>query len=89
MLGVIVAAYRDFASRVEILTTKNLSKADKIEELLKRTFGKISKAEIMQKCPDISQITVQRTLAELIKSGKIVKIGGGRYTKYAWNRENN
>ena len=88
MLGVIVAAYRDFASRVEILTTKNLSKADKIEELLKRTFGKISKAEIMQKCPDISQITVQRTLAELIKSGKIVKIGGGRYTKYAWNREN-
>lgn len=88
MLGVIVAAYRDFASRVEILATKNLSKADKIEELLKRTFGKISKAEIMQKCPDISQITVQRTLAELIKSGKIVKIGGGRYTKYAWNREN-
>ena len=88
MLGVIVAAYRDFASRVEILTTKNLSKADKIEELLKKTFGKISKAEIMQKCPDISQITVQRTLAELVKSGKIVKIGGGRYTKYAWNREN-
>ena len=82
------AAYRDFASRVEILTTKNLSKADKIEELIKKTFGKISKAEIMQKCPDISQITVQRTLAELVKSGKIVKIGGGRYTKYAWNREN-
>lgn len=88
MLGVIVAAYRDFASRVEILTSKNLSKADKIEELIKRTFGKISKAEIMQKYPDISQITVQRTLAELVKSGKIVKIGGGRYTKYAWNREN-
>ena len=68
MLGVIVAAYRDFASRVEILTTKNLSKADKIEELIKRTFGKISKAEIMQKCPDISQITVQRTLDRTSKN---------------------
>lgn len=88
MLGVIIAAYRDFSTRVEILTAKNLSKPDKIEELLKTTLGKITKTEIMQKCPDISQITVQRTLAELLKSGKITKIGGGRYTAYVWNREN-
>ncbi|MDE7021917.1 MAG: hypothetical protein K2P23_13615 [Lachnospiraceae bacterium] len=34
------------------------------------------------------QITVQRALAELVDSGEVLKIGGGRYTKYAWNREN-
>ena len=45
------------------------------------------KSEIMQKCPDISRITVQRTLSELVKSGDIIKIGGGRYTAYTWNRE--
>lgn len=88
MLGIIVAAYRDFSSRVELLITKKLSKTDKITELLKGTLGKITKAEIMQKCPDISQVTVQRTLAELLKSGKIIKVGGGRYTAYIWNREN-
>lgn len=88
MLGIIVGAYRDFSSRVELLTTKNLSKTDKITELLKTTFGKITKEQIRQQCPDVSQVTIQRTLAELLKSGKIIKIGGGRYTAYVWNREN-
>ena len=42
----------------------------------------------MEKCPDISQATVQRTLSELQKSGEIIKLSGGRYTAYIWNREN-
>ena len=35
----------------------------------------------------LSPRTVQRALADLIKSGEILKIGGGRYTSYTWNRE--
>ena len=56
-------------------------------EIIKNHLGKITKSEIMAKCPDISQITVQRTLAELLKSGEIIKLSGGRYTSYTWNRE--
>ena len=41
----------------------------------------------MEQCPDISQITVQRALADLLKSGEIIKLSGGRYTSYTWNRE--
>ena len=87
MLGVIVAAYRDFSSRVQVLVTSGMSKPDRIREVIKGTLGKITKAEIMEKCPDISQITVQRTLIELQKKGEIIKLGGGRYTAYIWNRE--
>ena len=87
MLGVIVAAYRDFSSRVQVLVTSGMSKPDRIREVIKGTLGKITKAEIMAKCPDISQITVQRTLIELQKKGEIIKLGGGRYTSYTWNRE--
>ncbi len=87
MLGVIVAAYRDFSSRVQLLTTKGLSKPDRIRELIKGTLGKITKVEIMEQCPDISQATVQRTLIELQKKGDIIKLSGGRYTAYIWNRE--
>ena len=87
MLGVLTAAYRDFESRIELLTTKGLSKPDRVREIIKNHLGKITKSEIMTKCPDISQITVQRALADLIKSGEILKIGGGRYTSYTWNRE--
>jgi len=88
LLGVIVAAYRDFSTRVQFLSTKGLTKPDRIRELIKGTLGKITKAEIMAKCPDISQITVQRTLIELQKNNEIIKLSGGRYTAYIWNREN-
>ncbi|MBQ2932653.1 MAG: Fic family protein [Clostridia bacterium] len=89
MLGVILSAYRDFSARVKVLATSGMSKPDRIREIIKDTLGKITKTEIMQKCPDISQVTVQRTLNDLVKSGDIIKIGGGRYTSYVWNRVSN
>ncbi|MCM1468108.1 MAG: Fic family protein [Alistipes sp.] len=85
MLGIVVAAYRDFSSRVKLITTAGMSKPDRIREIIKNTLGTITKKEILEKCPDISQITVQRTLVDLVKSGEIIKISGGRYTKYTWN----
>ena len=88
MLGAIVAAYRDFSSRVKVLVTSGMSKPERIRELIKGTFGRITKTEIMEQCPDISQATVQRTLIDLHKSGEIIKLSGGRYTAYIWNREN-
>lgn len=88
MLGMIVGAYREFSSRVELLTNRNLSKPDRIREIIKSSLGKLTKTEIMAKCPDISQVTVQRTLKDLLKNNEIIKIGGGRYTAYVWNREN-
>lgn len=87
LLGTILAAYRDFSTRVELLTTKNLSKPDRIREIIKGRIGKITKAEIAEKCPDISQTTIQRTLTELLKNNEIIKISGGRYTAYSWNWE--
>ncbi|MBP3620187.1 MAG: Fic family protein [Lachnospiraceae bacterium] len=85
MLGVIVNAYREFSTRVNLLSTGDMSKPERIRRIIKETIGTITKSEIMKKCPDISQVTVQRALADLVASGDIEKIGGGRYTKYIWN----
>lgn len=85
MLGIIAKAYCDLKEQVKLLTTEGLSKTDRVREIIHLTNGTITKAEILEKCPDISQVTVQRALADLIDSGKILKIGGGRYTKYTWN----
>ena len=87
LLGIIVAAYREFALRVELLTSQSVSKPDRIRKVIKNSLSRMTKSEIMKKCPDISQITVQRTLKELVDSGDIIKVGGGRYTSYIWNRE--
>ena len=72
---------------IGMLTTKGLSKPDRVREIIKNHLGKITKSEIMAKCPDISQITVQRALAELLKSGEVIKLSGGRYTAYVWSGE--
>ena len=87
MLGVVIAAYREFASRVDILITRGLSKPDRVREIIRSTTGKITKTQIMRQCPDISQKTVERALAEMLKNGEIIKISGGRYTSYTWNWE--
>lgn len=87
MLGVIVKAYKEFESRVKLLTDPGVSKADRIREMIKNHIGTITKAELMEMNPDISDTTVQRTLKELLKNGGIKKVGGGRYTKYVWNVE--
>ena len=55
---------------------------------IKEQIGTITKTEILQKVPGVSQTTIQRTLTELTKQGRIIKIGNGRYTKYTWNWEN-
>ena len=86
MLGVIIAAYKDFSDRVEILITKGLSKPERVREIIRNSIRKLTKAEIMAQCPDISERTVERALASLQESGEIIKIGGGRYTSYIWNR---
>ncbi len=85
-LGIVLYAYREFSSRVELLTTKGLSKTDRVRIVIENKVGKITKKEIMEICPDISQTTVEKALSDLVKQGVILKIGGGRYTQYAYNR---
>ena len=87
MLGIILAAYREFSSRAEILITRGLSKPGRVREIIRGTTGRITKAEIMAQCPDISQKTVERARKELRDTHQIIKISGGRYTSYTWNWE--
>ena len=87
MLGVIVAAYREFSLRVKLITTSGISKPERVRAIIRENLGKITKADIMAKCPDISLATVQRTLAALQKNGEIIKTGSGRSTAYLWNQD--
>ena len=86
-LGVIIAAYKEFSSRVQTLIESGMSKPERIREVIRKHIGKITKSQIMEKCPDISDTTIQRTLTELLKNNEIIKLSGGRYTSYVWNEE--
>lgn len=81
-LGIILKAYNEFESRVEHLKHRSLSKPDRIKKVIDNKVGKITKKEIMELCPDISKVTVERTLTDLVKSGYIAKVGAGPSTGY-------
>ena len=82
MLGIVVKAYNEFEDRVEHLRYRKVSKPERIKAIIERTPGKITKKEIAQVCPDISLTTIERTLADLVSSGFINKVGEGRATAY-------
>ena len=81
-LGIILKAYHEFESRVEHLKHRSLSKPDRIKAVIDKRVGKITKKEIMELYPDISKVTVERTLTDLVKSGYIAKVGAGPATAY-------
>ena len=54
LLGVIVAAYREFESRTRLIADSDLSKPDRVREIIKNKLGSITKSEIMEECTDIS-----------------------------------
>lgn len=81
-LGIMLKAYNEFEDRVEHSMHRKLSKPERIKELFEKKVGKVTKKEIMELCPDISKVTVERTLTALVKSGYIEKIGAGPSTGY-------
>ena len=84
-LGIILNAYKEFDSRINVVENKKITAYDRIIDIFKENIIPIDKAFIISKCPDLSETTIERTLNKLLKEDKIVKISGGRYTKYKWN----
>lgn len=84
MLRIILASYRDFEDRVSLVSQAKASKSERVESFVSSQIGKVRKSDIKQALPDISETTIERTLAELLKAGKLEKISGGRGAAYIW-----
>ena len=82
-------AYRELESRVEGIVTARMSKTDRIRAVVDATLGKVTKRDILAKCPDISTSMVEMTLKALLDEGVIRKIGNGRAAAYVRNDEFN
>jgi hypothetical protein len=46
------------------------------------TLGKVTKKDILTKCPDISTTMVEMVLKSMLDEGSIRKVGGGRAAAY-------
>lgn len=83
-LGVILNAYKEFSSRFEYIINNKLTATQRITILFKESYVPINKSYILEKCPNISETTIERVLSTLLKDKKIEKISNGKLTKYKW-----
>lgn len=81
-LAIILRAYKEFDKRMEYVAVRKISKSERIRKLIFETNMPISKKQIMEFYPDISKVTVERTLIQLVKNGDVQKVGSGRNTRY-------
>ena len=83
-LGVILSAYKEFSLRVKYITNNKITSIERISLIFMESIAPINKSYLMERCPDISETTIERSLSTLLNDGKIEKISGGRYTEYKW-----
>lgn len=81
ILGVILAAYRDFEERVNIVGEK-LSAREMVERAVNNKIGKFTKSDILELCPEIGRGSVENALKAMCEEGLIKKEGSGRATFY-------
>ena len=81
ILGVILAAYRDFEERVNLFGTK-MTAREMVEKAVKSKIGKFTKSDIMELCPEIGKGSVENSLKAMCEEGLIKREGKGRATFY-------
>lgn len=81
MLRIILAAYRDFEERVELVSEKILAK-EIVRRAVYSKMGKLSKSDITELCPSIGIKSVELALKQLVQEGVLLKKGTGRATFY-------
>lgn len=59
-----------------------VSKTKRIEEIVLNAFIPVSKKEIKDLLPDVSITTIEKVLSEMLKDGKIIKIGSTSKARY-------
>lgn len=81
ILGTILAAYKDFAQRIELIEPK-LSAIEMVRRASKIKTGRFNKQDIRELCPTISDSSIEGALRKLVATGELKKEGRGKNTCY-------
>ncbi len=81
LLGTILAAYKDFGERVEIVEVKR-SALEMVQIASKNKIGRFTKQDIMELCPTLSISSVEGALRKMVASGELIREGSGNKIEY-------
>lgn len=81
ILGIILASYRDFESRISYVD-KKLSAIEQVQTAIQEKVGKFTKTEIMELVPTVGKASIENALKKLVEEGVIERHGNGKATLY-------
>lgn len=81
LLGIILAAYRDFEERLKLIEEK-LPAFEMVARAVQKRIGKFTKSDMQEECPTLARATIEKALKQLCEAGKIEKHGAGKATFY-------
>lgn len=81
ILKTIIAAYKDFEERIEIIDIKEPA-IEQVRAAVCKKIGKFTKSEIMEMCPKLGRASVENSLTALVNEEVLERRGRGRGTYY-------
>ena len=76
-LGMLVAAYKEFETRVGTITSSRGAKRKMVRRAVDRLPEKFRIEDLRQACPGVSYPTLQRALSDMRKAGRVECLGRG------------
>lgn len=81
LLGIILAAYRDFEERFALVERK-LPALEMVRQATMNRIGRFTKQDIRELCPTLSVSTIEGALRKLIEMEEIRREGSGKAIRY-------
>lgn len=81
-LETIHQAYARLFDAIDLEPGSSRGKSERVEKFVMRSDGLITKRQVRDAFPDVSEATVENVLGKLVRDGAIRKLGAGRGTAY-------
>jgi Fic family protein len=81
----LLICYKELDKRFAVINSKNVSKRERIEQTILNSLLPLGKREINYILPDVSATTIEIVVSQMLKQGKIKKIGTFKDAKYIKN----
>ena len=81
----LLVCYKELDKRFAVINSKNVSKRERIEQTILNSLLPLGKREVKSILPDVSATTIEMVVSQMLKQGKIKKIGTFKNAKYIKN----
>ena len=81
-LTTLYVCYSELDKRFASVNAAKATKTSRIESTVLNAFTPLSKADICGILPDVSPTTVEAVLGEMVRGGRVRRLGAGRASKY-------